>query len=438
MIRKIVNFTMLIVITLTMSLTSAYAQFTQVKPTGVIKAPVTSPARQGIDPNRVITSTLNNMAANVCTEPVIFTGGNVFADRILTKACSPYTITSDINVYGNATLTIERGVTVRFNPDKRLSIGQNGPARLVAAGTASEPIVLTSSNSMPGAGDWAGIQLWGNTMSGTGLSYLRLDYCGSNGDACLLGNGVKPNRVTVDHVIFAHVGAGSNAIWQRDADSNFFISSCTFSDIPTYPTQQYAIALFAPSFAGIDTTNQFNGAMVELMGGIVSYNMVWKNIGAVVAVTSDIKIEGPVSPTLTIAAGSIFKFAVNTEISVGYNNPGRLGLYGTAASRVMLMSLASNPGPGDWRGIVLWYNSSAVINYSGISHAGSDNGAVSVMSNSDVLNMQNSDISYSASYGIGVPCGSTANITNTGNTFTGNARGNIGPGPASSGPDCPK
>jgi hypothetical protein len=428
MIKRIVKFALLIVIISTMSFTTTYAQFTQVKPTGEIKRPVTSPPRPGIDTTR-ITSTINNTTATSCSEPVIFSGGNVFADRILTKACSPYTIKSDINVYGNATLTIERGVTVRFNPDTRLSIGQNGPARLVASGTAAEPIILTSSNSMPGAGDWAGIQLWANTMSGTWLSYLRLDYCGSNGDACLLGNGVKSNRVTVDHVVFAHVGAGSNAIWQKDADSNFFISNCTFSDIPTYPTQQYAISLYASSFQGIDSTNQFNGAMVEVWGGTVSYNMIWKNIGAVIAVTGDIKIEGAATPTLTIAAGSILKFAADTEISIGYSYPGRLVLAGAPASRVTLMSLSSNPGPGDWRGVIVWPNSSAVINYSTVFHAGSDKGAVSVMSNASVLNIQNSNLSYSASYGIGVPCGSTANITNMGNTFTGNIRGNIGPGP---------
>lgn len=438
MIKRIVNLTLLIIITSTMSHTVAYAQFTQVKPTGEIRRPVNSPPRSGIDPNRVITSTINNTVANACTEPVVFTGGNVFADRTLTKACSPYTIKNDINVYGNATLTIERGVTVRFNPNTRLSIGQNGPARLVAAGTAVEPIILTSSNSMPGAGDWAGIQFWANTMNGNGLSYLRLDYCGSNGDACLLGNGVKPNRVTVDHVLFAHVGAGSDAIWQRDADSNFFISNCTFSDIPTLPTQQYAISLYAPSFQGIDSTNQFNGAMVQVTGGTVSYNMIWKNIGTVIAVVSDIKIEGAATPTLTVAAGSIFKFAPNTEISIGYNYPGRLILAGVPTSRITLMSLSSNPAPGDWIGITLWPNSSAVINYSNVSHAGSDNGAVSVKSNTNVLNMQNSNLSYSASYGIGVPCGSTANITNMGNTFTGNIKGNIGPGPNGSGPDCQK
>jgi hypothetical protein len=390
-------------------------------------------------PSRAFTATGSTGAATpACTEAPAFSGGNIIADRILTKACSPYIIKNDINVGGNATLTIERGATIRFNPNTKLAVGYNGYSKLVAAGTAAEPIVLTSANNSPGAGDWAGVQLWGNTANGTILSYLRLDYCGSNGDACLYGQGVKPNRVIVDHVIFSHVGAGSDAIMQKSIDSNFIISNCTFNNIPTSPTMQYAISAYAPSFPGIDSTNAFNGSMVQIMGGTVSYNMVWKNIGAVVAVTDDIKIEGPVSPTLTVAAGSVFKFASGTGISVGYSSPGRLVLAGTAASRVTLMSLAGNPSPGAWEGITLGYNSSANIAYSNIYHAGSDDGsaigAVSVIANSSNLSMQNSNISLSSSYGIGVPCNSTAAIINMGNTFSSNAKGTIGPGPK--GVDC--
>jgi len=198
----------------------------------------------------------------------------------------------------------------------------------------------------------------------------------------------------------------------------------------------------AQSFAGIDANNTFNGqAMVELMGGTISTDTSWKSIGTVVAVTSDLDIEGTATPTLTIAAGSTFKFATDIGISIGYNNPGKLVLAGTATAtgKITLTSLAVTPGPGDWNGILLWYSSSAKIAYSTISYAGStsassSNGAVSVVSNNNSLDIQNSTLSYSGEYGIGVPCDSTALVTNTGNTFTSNALGDVGPGPT--GIDC--
>jgi hypothetical protein len=414
----------------------------QVLDVNSVDAPIADTKPPAVEVPPVDTATEAGPVAT-CTETAAtkFKGGTVNADRTLTAACSPYTITSDIDVGGNATLTIEPGVTVRFGPDMNLSIGYNAAAKLVAVGTAAAPIVFTSSNATPGAGDWAGVQLWSNTMNGTALGYLTMDYCGSNGDACLLGTGAKPNRVTVDHVTFAHVGAGSDAIWEKDKDSNFVISNCTFNDIPTTPTQQYAISVYAPSFVGIDSTNVFaGGAMVALMGDTVSTTTTWKNIGTAVAVTAELSIGGTTSPTLTIAAGSTFKFANGVPVSVGYNDPGKLVVAGTATSRVTLTSLAATPGPGDWDGIVVWSASSATLSYTTVSYAGSDGssgkGAVSVISDNDTLSISNSTISNSGTYGIGVPCGSTATITNTGNTFTANASGDVGPGPSDTAPAC--
>lgn len=368
-----------------------------------------------------------------CTETTKFTGGAVNADRTLSKACSPYTIKSDIDVNGNATLTIEPGVTLRFDPEREISIGYNAAAKLSAVGTAAEPIVFTSSASTPGAGDWVGVKLWTNTMNGTALKYVKFDYCGSNADACLLGSGAKPNRVTVDHVTFSHVGPGSNAIWQKDKDSNFAITACTFSDIPTSPKQSYAISLYAPSFAGIDSNNVFNdGAMVELKGGVIASNATWKNIGTTVAVTEDLGIEGTSTPVLTLAAGSVFKFASGIELYLGYNDPGSLIAVGTAAAPITLTSLAGTPAAGDWMGIRLWYSATATIKYATITYAGSDKGAIDVVSATDKLDIQNSTISSSASYGIRIPCDSTATVVNTNNTFTDCASGDVGPGPAGS------
>ncbi len=386
------------------------------------------------------TSDSSDVATVTCTETPKFTGGDVSADRTLTKACSPYTIADSIVVGGNAKLTIEPGVVLRFDPNTYVSVGYSTAARLSVVGTASAPITFTSSNTAPGAGDWAGVQLWGNTMSGSSLSYVKLDYCGPDGGACLVGSGVKPNRVTVDHATFAHVGVGANAILQNDKDSNFAISNCTFNDISNVPTQQYAISVEAPSFAGIDSTNVFNGnALVELSGGSIGTDTSWKNIGTTVVVTSDLSIGGAATPTLTVAAGSTFKFATGTGISIGYSAPGSLVLAGTATSKITLTALAGTPTPGSWDGIILWSNSNAKLAYATVSYAGStsassSNGAVSVVSNSDALDIQNSTLSYSAEYGIGIPCGSTASLTNIGNTFTSNALGDVGPGP--NGVDC--
>jgi hypothetical protein len=383
-----------------------------------------------VDVAAVDTAPVIDTAPAVCTMTKPFTGGMVTADLLLTKACSPYTIKDDLRVEGNATLTIEPGVTLRFEPDLPVWLGYNGGGKLVANGTAASPITFTSANATPGAGDWAGIALWSGTMAGTSLSYVKLDYCGSNGDACVLGTGAKPNRVTIDHVIIDHVGAGADGIAEKDVDSNFVITNCTFSNIPSTPTQQYAISVQAPSFAGIGTTNVYNGgAMIELAGGTISTNTQWQNLGATVAVTDNLRVEGPSTPALTIAAGSVFKFATDIEFWIGYSNSGSLIVNGTATAPVTLTSLNASPKAGDWVGIVVW-TGSATFNYATIAYAGSDKGNLSVVGDTASLTVQNSTISNSASYGIGIPCDSKAAVTSTGNTFTSNADGNGGPGPS--------
>ena len=369
----------------------------------------------------------------VCTMTKAFTGGSVTADLTLPAACSPYTIKDDIRVDGNATLTVEAGATLRFQPDTKIWIGYSTAAKIVAVGTAASPIIFTSAATTPGAGDWAGIVFWSNTMNGSTLAYAKFDYCGSNGDACILGEGAKPNRVSIDHVTIAHVGSTSDGIYEKDVDSNFVISNCTFTDISSTPTQQYAISVYAPSFAGIDTTNTFAGnAMIQLMGGTISANTTWKNLGTKIAVTDDIRLEGASTPILTIAAGSYFKFASGTRFWVAYSSAGNLKVNGTLAAPVVFTSLNTSPTAGDWEGITLWAGGRATIAYATVSYGGGPSAAkgnIIVDSDTSVLDIQNSTISYSGSYGIGIRCGSNATVTNTGNTFIGNVSGDLGPGP---------
>jgi len=259
-----------------------------------------------------------------------------------------------------------------------------------------------------------------------------VQYCGDSGGACINGTDVKPNRVSVDHTTISHVGAGANGINENN-DANFTISNCTFSNIPTAPTLQYAISVPAPSFVGIDSTSTFNGAaMIELTGDTVSTTTTWKNPGTPVAVTSDLYLDGTPVPVLTIAAGSIFKFADDTEFRIGYNRGGNLQVNGTQSAPVTFTSLDTSPAPGSWMGISVW--DKATLSYTLISYAGSMDGNVVVEDDTSVLDIEHSTLSNSLGYGISVGCGSTATVTNLNNTFSDNVLGNVGPGP--SGVDC--
>ena len=63
---------------------------------------------------------------------------------------SPFQVTGNVVVSSGVTLTIEPGVTVKFDSGKALQIR----GELVAQGTSGSPITFTSSASSPAAGDW--------------------------------------------------------------------------------------------------------------------------------------------------------------------------------------------------------------------------------------------------------------------------------------------
>ena len=116
-----------------------------------------------------------------------FVSGNITQNTTWTLAGSPYIITGDVTVrhskFGGsyaATLTIDPGVVVRFEPGTGLYIGYKGGTyehsyygALSAQGTESAPITFTSNAVAPTPGDWKGIYFRDQTKD----ALTRLDHC---------------------------------------------------------------------------------------------------------------------------------------------------------------------------------------------------------------------------------------------------------------------
>lgn len=84
--------------------------------------------------------------------------GGIFSDTNWTLSGSPYIVTSDTALFPGYILTIEPGVTVKFNLDTKLILR----GTLNALGTTDNKITFTSNNNNQAKGDWIGLELENN------------------------------------------------------------------------------------------------------------------------------------------------------------------------------------------------------------------------------------------------------------------------------------
>ncbi|UII28473.1 hypothetical protein LVD15_08595 [Fulvivirga maritima] len=131
--------------------------------------------------------------------------GSVTAD-IKLDAATEWTLTGPLAVKSGATLTIEAGTTI-----KAVAGGTNvymvieTGAKIMAEGTATDPIKITSAASNPRSGDWGGLIVNGLApISGGGTSTTEVLPLSYGGDA------VEDNSGVIKYMILEYTGARIN------------------------------------------------------------------------------------------------------------------------------------------------------------------------------------------------------------------------------------
>jgi parallel beta-helix repeat protein len=132
----------------------------------------------------ILLTVLIAMTINVNAQTDV--SGSISTNTVWIIANSPYIVIGNVLVNNGVTLTIEPGVTVKFN--SLLSIQIDGT--LIAQGTSSDSITFTS-NTVNTAGAWGYIyfsdasvdavyenDIYGNYLSGSILEYCKIQYAG--------------------------------------------------------------------------------------------------------------------------------------------------------------------------------------------------------------------------------------------------------------------
>jgi hypothetical protein len=320
-----------------------------------------------------------------------------------------YLITGDITIGNNSILTIQPGTVIKFSAGASLTVGYSSNATVIANGTASNPIIFTSSALAPAAGAWEGLFFDGNTLNNTSLSYCKILYAGSNtnyGALNINGCDLAINNCTISL-------SGSYGIYTSYTNSLGGFSSFANNTINT--TSKYGLVINAQKLGTVGTGNTFTNVFGVLIGGDYksTSSQTWKNLNVPYVIENEVDIDG----NLTIEPGTTFKFEAAGWLAIGYYDATSFIADGTSALPIKFTSNASSPIAGSWRGITFYgyTQTNSKMNYCIVDYAGSNvnYGSLHLTDDASIL-FTNNTIRNSSSYGI------VADANAGFQTFTGN------------------
>ena len=161
-------------------------------------------------------TTINNNGGSGGTDPTFIEIGGTKTEDFALEAGTDYVLSEALTMTNGTTLTIPAGTVIKANTGAGVYIAIAQGAKINAEGTSAQPIVFTSNESTPNAGDWGGLIILGkapiNSVAGGNatssseigglpyggndagddsgiIKYVRVEYSGGAADASSENNG---------------------------------------------------------------------------------------------------------------------------------------------------------------------------------------------------------------------------------------------------------
>jgi hypothetical protein len=258
-----------------------------------------------------------------------------------------YILAGGVHVKDGATLTIEAGVVITSDPNEAIAyllIEQGG--KIMAEGTASQPIVFTSGATSPTRGDWGGIIVCGKAPINKGttataevgdvlyggsdaadnsgiLKYIRLEYTGNAINIDKEHNGFSFNGVgsgtTLDYLQAYMGGDDGFEFFGGTVNANHLVSTGSKDDSFDWTygwvgTGSYWIANQASDEGdrGIEADNQGNGNTATPYSNPTLSNITLNGRG-ISAETDGLKLREGTMVNITNIVINNFRDAIEVE-----------------------------------------------------------------------------------------------------------------------------
>jgi parallel beta-helix repeat protein len=411
-----------------------------------------------------------NSASGNRIDGIAVQSGNVDSNTTW-HANLPYYTEGDVTVNQTILLTVAPGSQVRLGQNQSLHVR----GTLQADGAAGQRIRFTTSQRIPGPGDWSSIIFYGTSgdvAGGNLLDYVDVEYGGaawygyaavrvgydgavtnftfSNGSVRYSGNdgmgwyyggsGGALSASTIGNNRRHGVALGAGVA--PTISSNTFTGNggaAIYQDADARPVLSGNIiggSLARSRLLALSGSNGTDG--VAVAGGAMNNHTTWYN-NLPYRILGNVTVAA--NKTLTVQGGAVVKFDRQTQLYVN----GTLSAVGNVGQPIRFTSSAGTPGVGDWTGIVLDDASTANTFVSvTIEYAGYNGGtalALSPWGGPTDATLTDSVVRYSAGDGIawnngsgggltgctlsqnrgdGVQVGGGSAFSLTGNTFTGN------------------
>jgi parallel beta-helix repeat protein len=131
---------------------------------------------------------------------VYYYGSTIGHDTSIADPGIPYRVDNIVYI-SLATLTIDPGVELQFDPNTFLQVGYYGTGTLVANGTDEANIKFTSGSETPATGDWHGVYFSNLTGDGSILKSAIVEYGGKDDWGSVYVNNSSPTirECTIRH-----------------------------------------------------------------------------------------------------------------------------------------------------------------------------------------------------------------------------------------------